>query len=207
MPDNWDQGADAWWAMIEESKQYPALSTMSLALLTCFHGPAVESNFNIMKMLMRNETSSMEVETFSAYETVKYELRETASFKPGKKPARGNQAIDYYHIENFREDPPNPKLVANMKGAWLMNDKRKKAVIQERLERAQSLQLSNEKPTPKRKAQEEALAASKKMKCEKLTALAKRAKEKNELAARRLKEKEMKSAKLKKGYRRILDID
>ncbi len=177
--------------MIEESREYPELAKMALALLTCFHGPAVESNFNVMKMLMKDETNRMEVDTFSAIETVKYELRESTRFKSGKQPAKGHQAIEYFNIENFREVPPNPKLVANMKGAYAMNEKRKNAVIQERLEKAQALQLSKVQPITKRKAQKNAMVASKKMRLEKLKELTKRVREKKRLAERRMKKMQM----------------
>ncbi len=185
LPNDWEHGVDAWWAMVQESGQYSELSKMALALLTCFHGPAVESNFNVMKMLMKD---SMEVDTFSAVETVKYELKESARFLPGKHPENGHLAVEYYGIENFREVPPNPKLVSNMKGAYAMNEKRKKAIVQEKLERAQSLQLSKDKPITKRKAQENAFEASKKMRSETLKALAKRTVMKKKLAELRMKQ-------------------
>lgn len=47
---------------------------MALSLLTCFHGPKVESSFSLMNNILTPENSRINVSTFNAIQTVKYEL-------------------------------------------------------------------------------------------------------------------------------------
>lgn len=53
------EAVDAWWLEIQKYKKYPLLSKMALALLTCFHGPKVESSFSIMNNILTPESSNM----------------------------------------------------------------------------------------------------------------------------------------------------
>ena len=40
---------DIWWAYLFENGKYPAMTKMVKAILSCFHGPQVESAFTSMK--------------------------------------------------------------------------------------------------------------------------------------------------------------
>lgn len=64
----------SWWIEIDNSQKYPLLSRMALALLTCFHGPKVESSFSAMNNIITPGSSRMNVSTFDAIQSVKYEL-------------------------------------------------------------------------------------------------------------------------------------
>ena len=57
---------------------------MSLALLTIFHGPKVESSFSVMGDVMDKKSGRMNVSTCSAIQTVKYNLNAKTShtFRP-----------------------------------------------------------------------------------------------------------------------------
>lgn len=66
------EGADAWWIEINGSNKYPLLSKMALALLTCFHGPKVESSFSAMNNIT-SESSRINVSMFSAIQSKRYE--------------------------------------------------------------------------------------------------------------------------------------
>ena len=57
---------------------------MSLALLTIFHGPRVESSFSVMGDVMDKKSGRMNVSTYSAIQTVKYSLKAKTSqaFRP-----------------------------------------------------------------------------------------------------------------------------
>ena len=48
---------------------------MSLALLTIFLGPRVESSFSVMGDVMDKKFGRMNVSTYSAIQTVKYSLK------------------------------------------------------------------------------------------------------------------------------------
>ena len=52
---------------------------MSLALLTIFHGPRVESSFSVMGDVMDKKSGRMNVSTYSAIQTVKYSLNAKTS--------------------------------------------------------------------------------------------------------------------------------
>jgi hypothetical protein len=41
------------------------------AALSCFHGPLVESSFNVMGEIMDKSTTNMDIETYCALQTVK----------------------------------------------------------------------------------------------------------------------------------------
>ena len=47
--------ADIWWFKLKD--KYPLLSKMSLALLTIFHGPRLESSFSVMGDVMDKKTN------------------------------------------------------------------------------------------------------------------------------------------------------
>ena len=65
---------DVWWNKVRQSDKYPVLSKMVLALCTIFHGPTVESCFNIMGDIINPHTSRMSISLYNAYQTVKYHL-------------------------------------------------------------------------------------------------------------------------------------
>ena len=62
--------ADNWWWQLNE--KYPVLSKLSLAALTVFHGPRVESSFSVMGDVMDKKSGRMNVSAYSAIQTVKY---------------------------------------------------------------------------------------------------------------------------------------
>ena len=57
---------------------------MSLALLTIFHGPRVESSFSVMGEVMDKKSGRMNMSTYTAIQTVKYSLNAKTShtFRP-----------------------------------------------------------------------------------------------------------------------------
>ena len=57
----------------------------SRLLLSCFHGCKVESSFSIMEDMMDKQSGNMNIETFSAIQTVKYRLS-----------SRNKLAIDFF---------------------------------------------------------------------------------------------------------------
>lgn len=69
-----EESIDMWWRDVEVSKKYPLLSRIAFAALTCFHGLKVESSFSLMNSIITPGTSRLNVSTFDAIQTVKYEL-------------------------------------------------------------------------------------------------------------------------------------
>ena len=48
---------DEWWAAVKKTGKYQLLYSKASALLTCFHGPKVESSFNLMGDIMDKRSS------------------------------------------------------------------------------------------------------------------------------------------------------
>ncbi len=160
-----------------QKKMYPNLSRMAVALLSCFHGPAIEGSFNLLDKRMGSSTNTTSIETYSATQTVKYHLREHARANPppagAKNPVPGDQSIQYFCIENFKEVSPDPRLVANIKSAASTNRARQEKKRLEKEKRLQDLEVPKENPTSKRKANEEAMATAKKQRIARLEQIVK----------------------------------
>ncbi|XP_030828178.1 uncharacterized protein LOC115919185 [Strongylocentrotus purpuratus] len=102
---NTEERIDIFWSSLRE--KYPVMTRVALALVSCFHGPQVESSFSIMGNVLNTERPNLHIETFSSIQTVKYEL--TASGKSG---------IRYFRRKNYLKDQVNPKLCKNMRSAY-----------------------------------------------------------------------------------------
>ena len=75
------QRIDNWWFKLSKTDKYAFLCNASLALLTCFHGPKVESSFSEMNDLLDPQSSRMKVQTLDALHTIRYRLKSDASYK------------------------------------------------------------------------------------------------------------------------------
>lgn len=67
-----NESAAEWWLKFKKSTNYPLISKMTCALLTCFHGPRVESSFSIMNTVITPGSSRLNVETFDGIQSIKY---------------------------------------------------------------------------------------------------------------------------------------
>ena len=85
---------DTWWTSVVKTGVFPTLCKMALAIMSCFHGPAVEGSFNIMGDIIDPKSARMNIETFSAIQTVKYGLR-----------ASQKSALEYFERKNHLNDP------------------------------------------------------------------------------------------------------
>ena len=72
-----------WWTKVVQSNKYPALCKIAVGALSIFHGPRVESSFNVMGDVIGVKAGRMNIETYSAIQTVKYALkaRKTSALK------------------------------------------------------------------------------------------------------------------------------
>ena len=96
---------DKWWWQLKD--KYPLTVKLVLAVLTCFHGPQVESSFSVMGDIINKKSSSMDVSTYGALQTIKYNLK-----------AAGKSALEYFHTPDHLHDRVNPLLIHNMKNAY-----------------------------------------------------------------------------------------
>ena len=62
-----------WW--IQVSTKYPLVFKIVTAILSNFCGPKVESSFSVMGEVVDKKSGSMNIETYSTIQTIKYELK------------------------------------------------------------------------------------------------------------------------------------
>ena len=64
-----------WWPQVYRGGNYPALCKIIPAAVSVFHGPQVESSFNVIGDIVDPSSCRMNIEAFSVIQTVKYRLR------------------------------------------------------------------------------------------------------------------------------------
>ncbi len=97
---------DKYWATVIQQKKYPILVKVVTAALSIFHGPHVESSFNVMGDIMTAKSSKINVETYSGVQTVKYWLR-----SHGKRP------VGVFGRKDIIHDPIDKRFSYNMRKA------------------------------------------------------------------------------------------
>ena len=65
---------DKWWSSVSMTGRYPSLCKLALSILTCFHGPQVESSFNAMNDIIDERSGRTDIETYGAIQSVKYAM-------------------------------------------------------------------------------------------------------------------------------------
>lgn len=96
------QRIDAWWASVISTNKYPALSRMAKVCLRCFHGPRVESSFNLMGDIVDIRSTRMNITAMSAVQTVKYGLK-----------SRNSTAIQLFKKVDIKHDQVDGNLCRN----------------------------------------------------------------------------------------------
>ena len=98
-----------WWSLI--SKTYPSVFKMVTAVLSIFHGPRVESSFNIMGDVIDKKSGRINMKTYSAVQDVKYALQ-------ARQPSAKNRSINEFCRKDRLYSPVNPTLANNMRRAY-----------------------------------------------------------------------------------------
>ena len=121
---------DDWWNAVRKTNKYSSLSKLALALLSPFHGPQVESSFNVMGDILHSKSANTSVETYSSYQVVKYHLR-TAQ----------KSAVQYFTREQPKFSPVSASLCRNIKLASSRYRKIQKQKHEQQAEIRRKLQL------------------------------------------------------------------
>ena len=98
-----------WWVSI--STKYPVVFKMVIAVLSNFHGPRVESSFNVMGDVLDKKSGRMNMSTYSAIQTVKYGLK-------ARQPSAKHMSVGNFSRGDKHYSPVNEKLAKNMRGAF-----------------------------------------------------------------------------------------
>ena len=141
---------DTWWAAVSKTGLFPCLCRMAFALMSCFHGPTVEGSFNTMGDILDPKSSRMNIETYSAIQTVKYGLR-----------ASGQRAVPLFKRKDVLNGPVHLKVCRNIKTArkrYAEEQGRKKNELEAK---RQKLSMTAQKLQSKKKAKEALCKAEK----------------------------------------------
>ncbi len=131
-PVNYNDDIVEWWNKIDKG-EYPCLTRMAFGLLSCFHGPEVESSFSLMQQVMNKRTGSLHVESLSAIQTVKYKFK-----------SHNKSALQYFSRD--LHDPVDPQLCQNMRTAYKRYQEQKGVVKENEEEKLRDLGITK-KPT------------------------------------------------------------
>ena len=94
---------DEWWSEIFAMNKFPLLCNVIKACLSIFTGPMIEQSFSGMNNIISKKTNRLNVETFSAIQTVKYDLK-----------AKQQDSFLRYRRMNFLRSPINLPLCKKM---------------------------------------------------------------------------------------------
>ncbi|XP_051512226.1 uncharacterized protein LOC127416743 [Myxocyprinus asiaticus] len=95
-----------WWVSVFETGKYPRLCQAVKAAMSIFHGPLVESSFNLMGDIIDPRSTSMNIATFSAIQTVKYTLQ-----------SRKQCAIEMFSRDDVKFGTVDRRLCSNINSA------------------------------------------------------------------------------------------
>lgn len=127
---------DVWWGAVSQER-YPLLTAAAKGLLSCFHGPIVESSFSEMSDVLCKQKSNMDIETYMAIQTVKSTLA-----------AKKQTAVQYFAKADPVKEPVSKVLVDNMKKAWIGNEARKMTNKESREQEKEKLGVETTTPVP-----------------------------------------------------------
>ena len=97
---------DEWWAKVFACGRYVALPKVVATALSIFHGPHVESSFNVMGDILDDSSCRMNISTYSSLQCIKYSLR-----------SHSKTAIEAFQRKDILHDPVDRALVVNMVGS------------------------------------------------------------------------------------------
>ena len=139
-PADEDTVFDEWWGELIRKGEFPVLGKLVKTVLSCFHGPVVESSFSIMGNIIHSKTANLDIETFDAIQTVKYSLK-----------ASGKSAVEYFIKKDHLHDKVNPKLVKNMNSSHKQYEQKRKEIEEKGKAKKEQLELDMSKPISKSK--------------------------------------------------------
>ncbi len=85
---------DHWWSDVFKTERYPVLSKVAKACLSIFTAPRIEQSFSAMKDIINAKTNRLDMQAYSAIQTVRYDLR-----------ANNTTTLAQYKREDVLRDP------------------------------------------------------------------------------------------------------
>ena len=128
---------DAWWTVVFPS--YPVLQKVVKAALSVFTGPRVEQSFSIMNDIINPKSNRMHISTFSAIQSVKYDLK-----------ARNTTSLKLYHREDKLKSPVDTAVCYHMQTAYGRLNMKRKTEQEENASLSKKMKIQPTKQTPMR---------------------------------------------------------
>ena len=113
-----------WWTKVVQSNKYPALCKIVVGALSIFHGPRVESSFNVMGDVIGVKAGRMNIETYRAIQTVKYALK-----------ARKTSALKIFRRKDPKFSPVDRHICIKLRSAASRYKQKQNALGVKKLER------------------------------------------------------------------------
>ena len=123
---------DSWWSKVFKTERYPVLSCLVRASLSIFTGPMVESSFSMMNDIIDSRSGRMDIDTYSAIMTTKYNLKTS-----------GKTASQKFTRKDILRDPIDTKMLYFIRTANSRYKKRLCKNAEELQNKKEKLRLSN----------------------------------------------------------------
>lgn len=121
-----------WWTQVSKANTYPALCKVAMGAFSIFHGPLVESSFNVMGDVIGVKSASMNIETYSSVQTIKYGFR-----------ARKTTALKMFRRRDPKFSPVDRHVCIKLRSAAARYKKKKDVIRAQKLARLQRFSVSN----------------------------------------------------------------
>ena len=131
-----------WWNLVKE--RYPFLFKMVTGIPSIFHGPRVESSFNVMDDIIDKKSGRVNLETYSAIQGIKYGLK-------ARHPLEQNRCMKEFHRKSRLYTPINPALTRNMRNSFSLYNAKQKTGKEKLVKRLQEFNLGDSDCTTDKK--------------------------------------------------------
>ena len=125
---------DKWWSVIFDGGLYVELSKLIKACLSIFTSPHVEQSFSIMNNLINTKTNRLDIETYSAMATTRYQLI-----------SKKSRALTQFRRKDVLHDPVDKNVCFYLQTASGRYNRKLKQRRRQKDDTAESLNVSNKK--------------------------------------------------------------
>ena len=125
---------DKWWSIIFDGESYIELSKLIKACLSIFTCPHVEQSFSIMNNLINKKTNRLDVETYSAMATTRYQLM-----------SKKSRSLVQFRRKDVFHDPVDKNVCYHLQTASARYNNKLKQRRRRKEDNAARLNVSNKK--------------------------------------------------------------
>ena len=125
-----------WWKLVKEG--YPHLFKVITGILSIFHGPRVESSFNVMGDIIDKKSGRINLGK------IKYSLK-------ARHPLEENRCVKEFCRKNRLHSPINPTLTRNMRNSYSLYNEKQKTDKEKQVKRRHEFDLGDPDCSTKKK--------------------------------------------------------